>query len=180
MPRQFNGLRANFPKIRNREFSTAFQGKPAAIQGMGCELQIAVACVHSEVRFSSIGRHCAARAGGPLSAMCGRLRVGKEGLAHARGVSQADSRHPQPKHAKGHCDAVVAVGLDLCPAQGARIDPERARSRSLCLSAKSELREKMGCHACSSMRWRNFWSTCIPLAGAGFTVMRLPLSRRSQ
>src|SRR5262245_36331821 len=55
-------------------------------------------------------------------------KLGKEvgeGLAHARGVSQADSRHPQPKHAKAHCDAVIAVGLDLRPAEGARIDPER-------------------------------------------------------
>ena len=49
----------------------------------------------------------------------------REGLAHARGVSQADSRHPQPKHAKAHCDAVIAVGLDLRPVQGRRIDPER-------------------------------------------------------
>ena len=55
-------------------------------------------------------------------------KLGKEvgeGLAHARGVSQADSRHPQPKHAKAHCDAVIVLGLDLRPAQRARIDPER-------------------------------------------------------
>src|SRR6516162_3148820 len=45
-----------------------------------------------------------------------------EGLAHACGVSQADSRHPQRKHAKAHCDAVIAVGLDLRPVQGAGID----------------------------------------------------------
>src|ERR1051325_2982076 len=153
-------------------------------------------------------------------------KLGKEvgeGLTHARGVSQADSRHPQSKHAKAHCDAVIAVGLDLRPAQGARIDPERvtallhvgaafgqlgtqgfdtfafldsqpaqvdeqrgswSKGRQhiavIMLSARSVLREKTGCHVCSRMRWRNFWSTCMPLAGAGITVMRLPLSRRSQ
>jgi hypothetical protein len=29
------------------------------------------------------------------------------GAEIARGVSQANSRHPQPKHAKAHCDAVI-------------------------------------------------------------------------
>src|SRR5215471_20446456 len=48
-----------------------------------------------------------------------------EGLAHACRISQADSGHAQPKHAKAHCDAMIAVCLDLRPAQGARIDPER-------------------------------------------------------
>src|SRR5262249_45547894 len=50
--------------------------------------------------------------------------VGKS-LAHARRIAQADSGHAQPKHTKAHCDAVVVVRLDLCPVQGAWIDPER-------------------------------------------------------
>src|SRR5262249_25748794 len=60
--------------------------------------------------------------GTELSELC--EEVGK-GLAHARRVSQADSRHAEPNHRKAHCDAVIAVGLDLCPVQRARIDPER-------------------------------------------------------